>query len=78
MMKPEAIIGNLAGHALPSNALLAKLGRPTVLDDIVAVDAFSRLLTEALERCTKNGRLDTKEAAAFMLATMRDNSNGTR
>lgn len=84
MPKPSSIlIGGLSGHALPSDALKARLGSlysekkvtdvDKMIDDLVAVDAFARLLTEAMETCqTKDGRLDTKDVAAFVLRRMKE------
>ncbi len=43
------------------------------LDDFVSVDALARLLTEGIDKVTtKDGRLDTKELAAFVLRHMRE------
>ena len=39
-----------------------------ILDNEVAVDALARLLTEGMETVvSKDGRLDTKDLAAFLL-----------
>ena len=45
------------------------------LDETVAIDSFSRLLTEGIERVTtKDGRLDTKDLAAYVLREMKNSS----
>jgi hypothetical protein len=74
--------GNLRGVARPTRKLRARLemihGRgfvermDRVMEDEAAIDAFSRLLTEAVEKNTsKDGRVDMKDVAAFVLAEMK-------
>lgn len=80
---PAPSIGILEGHALPSDALRRRIGQlypgakgevevQRMLDDLVGVDALARLLTEGIDKTlTTDGRLDTKELAAFVLRAMR-------
>jgi len=76
------VIDKLSGVAHPTRKMraLLKLARddvnPRLLDgvveDSVAIDSFARLLTEAMEKCqTKDGRVDMKDVAAFVLGEMR-------
>lgn len=44
------------------------------LDEETAVDAFARLLTEAMEKNqTKDGRIDMRDVAAHVLGEMKRN-----
>jgi hypothetical protein len=76
--------GRLSGVAHPTPALLRKLGRmygpapvpdlPRVLDDLVAVDALAGLLDRAMAaHTTKDGRLDLRDVAAFVLKEIKEN-----
>ena len=43
------------------------------MDDMVAVDALAKLLDRALNACTsKDGRLDLRDTAAFVLREIRE------
>lgn len=73
-------IGELRGHARPTAALRRRLGIlglrnssiERILDEETGVDALSRLLTEAMQKSqTKDGRVDMKDVAAFVLAEMK-------
>jgi hypothetical protein len=45
-----------------------------VLDELTAVDSLAVLLTEGINTVTaKDGRLDTKDLAAFVLKRMKEN-----
>jgi hypothetical protein len=51
---------------------VARLDR--ILEDETAIDALSRLLTEAIEkRQAKDGRIDMRDVAAHVLAEMKRN-----
>jgi len=76
------MVGSLSGIARPTKKMRRLLGlardgvNPRLLDsvveDSVAIDAFARLLTEAMSKCqTKDGRVDMKDVAAFVLGQMR-------
>jgi hypothetical protein len=82
MDKPR--IGVLSGVARPSRALRRRLGQlygpeaaamgdmNRALDDFIGVDALARLLTEGIESVTtKDGRLDAKDLAAFVMRHMK-------
>lgn len=75
-------IGNIRGVARPTRKLRAQLetlyGKKCVermdqiVEDVTAIDAFARLLTEAMEKkMTKDGRVDMKDVAAYVLAEMK-------
>ena len=75
-------IAPLRGIARPSPRLVGQIGRiygpravgqfTQIMDDVVAVDALARLLTEAIERnTTKDGRIDMKDVAAHVLGEMK-------
>jgi len=77
--------GNLRGIARPTRKLQHQLeiihGRgfvsrmDRVVEDVGAIDALSRLLTLAIEKnTTKDGRVDMKDVAAFVLAEMKRNT----
>lgn len=83
MGNSSAKVVQISGHALPGPGMRARLtslglvpnaqtiGR--VMEDIVAVDALARILTEAIDASTtKDGRLDTKDVAAFVLRRMKE------
>jgi hypothetical protein len=76
-------IGVLKGHAVPTAALKRKIGAmygeskvidiQKALDDLVTVDALSLVLTEGINSVTRtDGRLDTKDLAAFVLQRMKE------
>lgn len=80
-VKP-ALIGNLAGVARPTRKMRRQMslmhGHATVerldriVEDVTAIDALARLLTEAMEKCqTKDGRVDMKDVAAHVLGEMK-------
>jgi hypothetical protein len=67
----------------PSTALRSKIGAlygpranvgvDQILADYVGVEALAKLLTEGIDSVTaKDGRLDTKDLAAFVMARMKD------
>jgi hypothetical protein len=75
-------IAPLRGIARPSRRLTGQIGRlygpkaverfDQIMDDVVAVDALARLLTEAIERnTTKDGRIDMKDVASHVLGEMK-------
>ena len=77
-------IGILKGHAKPGGALARQIGVlygenkvvevARMMDDYAGVDALARVLTAGIEQVTaKDGRLDTKDLAAFLWKTMQDN-----
>ncbi|HYV99695.1 MAG TPA: hypothetical protein VE967_19705 [Gemmatimonadaceae bacterium] len=74
--------GVLSGVARPTPGLRQRMrllyGKSAVerldqiVEDTTAIDALSRLLTEAMEKCqTKDGRVDMKDVAAFVLGEMK-------
>lgn len=74
--------GDLRGVARPTKKLRARLeilhGKgfvermDRIVEDTTAIDALARLLTEAVEKnTTKDGRVDMKDVAAFVLAEMK-------
>lgn len=75
--------GALRAHVRPHSGLLRRLGvQPgagpvnitKLLDDVVAVDALAGVLTRGIEAVTtSDGRLDTKDLAAFVLRQIREN-----
>lgn len=82
MSDSKPIIAPLSGIARPTRALRNRIGKlyspgetreiTAMMDDFVAVDALARLLTEGIDKVTtKDGRLDTKDLAAFVLRHMR-------
>jgi hypothetical protein len=73
--------GNLSGVARPGARLARTLkqmgvGNASVedlLDLSVGVEALAGVLTQGIEAClTKDGRLDTKDLAAFVLRRMKE------
>lgn len=77
-------IGVLKGHALPGGALARQIGIlygekkvvevSKMMDDYVGVDALALLITEGINTVTtKDGRLDSKDLAAFIWAKMKAN-----
>lgn len=77
-------VGNLSGIARPTRKMRRQMAAmygeravvrfDKVLDDEVAIDAFSRLLTEAMEKCqTKDGRVDMRDVAVHVLREMKRN-----
>ena len=68
----------ITGHARPTAALRARLAVPAIdpatkrlVEREDAIDALSRLLTEAIEtRQAKDGRIDMRDVAAHVLAEM--------
>lgn len=74
----------LRGHARPSRALRAHIGKlygsnmelavDSLLSDTEAIDTFAGLLTQSIERNqAKDGRIDMRMVAADIIAEMRRN-----
>jgi len=69
----------ISGVAFPSTTVRARFGLrtgvplsaktlQTIMAEETAVDALSRLLTEAMQKCqTKDGRVDMRDVAHFVL-----------
>lgn len=69
----------------PSGGLLRSLGKLGVvdpresldvckaLDDLVSVDALAELMDRAMSANIRNGTVDMKGAAAFILKTLKEN-----
>ena len=83
MSDQAAKVVQISGYALPGPGMRARLTSlglapnaqaiGAVMEDIVTVDALARVLTEAIDASvTKDGRLDTKDVAAFVLRRMKE------
>ena len=81
-MSGQERLGVLRGHARPGAALRKKLGKlygpgtvhrmDAMLDDTVTIDALAGLLDQAMQASvSKDGRLDLKDMAVFMMKEMR-------
>lgn len=77
-------VEQISGLAKPSESLLRRMRQlygegstlsiEAVLDDVTAVEALAQLIEQGFETCvTKDGRLDTKDLAAFLLREIRRN-----
>lgn len=75
-------VGNLSGVAKPTPALLARLGRGhaprdarnifDMVEGLEATDTLAVLLTKGIEKVTTtDGRLDTRDLAAFILTELK-------
>ena len=78
------MIGNLRGRARPADAILRQtkmlygdkksVELAAALDDFAGVEGLAMVLTEGIQACTtQDGRLDTKDLAAYLWTVMRAN-----
>lgn len=74
--------GNLRGIARPTRRLKAQLevlhGKhfvermDRVVEDVITIDALAKVLDQAMEKSvTKDGRMDLRDVAAYVLAEMK-------
>lgn len=77
-------IGVLRGRARSSDAILrqnkllygnkSSIELEKAMDDFAGVEGLALVLTEGIQACTtKDGRLDTKDLAAYLWTVMRAN-----